>query len=310
MITLFRNRKSSTVAALVNDEIGTAIVSVQNIGKPNVSLQKCEFIPSKSGKNDVEKSNFKTLGLDKYECSTLLNIGEYQLLVVDAPEVPPQELKAAVRWIIQDLIDFHVDDAVIDVFSAPPGGPAGTREQMYVVVARDSTIRDKIYDLENSGANLKVIDIPELAMRNLAARLPEDESGLVTLYFTEQQCLITLTHKATLFLTRTVDFNYNFLSDKHEKSDESKNRLALEIQRSLDYYEQHFHQAAITNVAVIPPPIKIDRYVSSLQETLGLTIRIIALNDVISGEQELELPYISTFMLAIGCALRTEIKSL
>lgn len=310
MISFFTKKYSNTQTGIVADENGTAVVRVRNPGKGDTVLQLCEFERVADDKEGQDGHLPKGMGLDKQTCSTLLNIGEYQLLVVDAPEVPPQELRAAVRWKIQDLIDFHIDDAVLDVFDAPPGGPAGTRKQMYVVVARSATVKDRIDVMEKTGVNLKVIDIPELAMRNLAARLPEDEFGLVTLYFSPQQCLIILTHNATLFLTRTVDFSY---SDFHEKSRdpiELSNRLALEIQRSLDYYEQHFHKAAIQTIAILPPPVNLDGLDTALQDTLGLTIRSIGLSDIVKSDQELELESAATCMLAVGCALRTETRAL
>jgi len=181
---------------------------------------------------------------------------------------------------------------------------------MYVVVARNDIVRERIETLEASGVNLKFIDIPELAMRNVAARLPEDDSGLVTLYFSQQQCLITLTHNETLYLTRTVDFRY---SDIHEKSRNPigfSDRLALEIQRSLDYYEQHFHQAAMQNIAIIPPPVSLERLNETLSQTLGLKIRSISLGDVVSDDRELDSESVATCILALGCALRTETKAL
>lgn len=310
MFTAFKNKQSNNLTGIVSDENGTAVVHIRNPGKNEPSLQSCSFKPVT---NDIDLSRaniLKGVGLDKQTCSTLLAVGEYQLLIVDAPEVPPEELRAAVRWKIQDLIDFHIDDAVVDVFDAPPSGPAGTRKQMYVVVARTATVKERIEKLENSGVNLKIIDIPELAMRNLAARLPEDQQGLATLYFSQQQCLITLTHNSTLFLTRTVDFRFSDINEKSRNPLEFSNRLALEIQRSLDYYEQHFHRAAIQTLAILPPPVNLDGLDTALQQTLGLTIRSIKLNDVISCEQELDLGSAATCMLAVGCALRTETTSL
>lgn len=310
MFKSFKKKHFNSLTGIVSDELGTAVVRIQNPGKNDTNLQSYMFEPSTADKTGLKEQTLKGQGLDKQTCSTLLNIGEYQLLVVDAPEVPPQELRSAVRWKIQDLIDYHIDEAVIDVFDAPPGGPAGTLKQMYVVVARSATVRDRIDKLERSGVNLKIIDIPELAIRNLAARLPEDQFGLVTLYFSQQQCLITLTHNATLFLTRTVDFRYSDLNEKSRDPIEFTNRLALEIQRSLDYYEQHFHQAAIQTIAILPPPVTLEKMEDTLQKTLGLTIRSLMLNDVITSEQELDQKPAATCMLAVGCALRAETRIL
>ncbi|MGB5261367.1 MAG: pilus assembly protein PilM, partial [Gammaproteobacteria bacterium] len=238
-------------------------------------------------------------------CSALLSVGDYQLLVVDAPEVPPEEIAAAIRWRIQDMIDFHIDDAVLDIFDAPPSGPANSK-QVYVVVARTNTVRQRIGELEQAGVNLEVIDIPELAMRNIAACLPEDEAGLVSLYFGEDRCLITITHNATLYLTRSIDVGYRQLQEEAASPQALCNRLALEIQRSMDYYEHNYHQAAVRAVAILPIPVTLFGLADALQQSLGVSTRMISVNDVIDCDIQPDEVHAADCLLAVGSALRTE----
>lgn len=58
-------------------------------------------------------------GIDGHHFTTLLAPGEYQMLLVDAPNVPANELKTAVRWKIKDGLSFHIDDATVDVLQIP-----------------------------------------------------------------------------------------------------------------------------------------------------------------------------------------------
>ena len=60
---------------------------------------------------------------------SVLDPDSYRLLLVEAPDVPADELRAAVRWRVKDLIDFHVDDAVIDVFEMPQHARGGRRRR-------------------------------------------------------------------------------------------------------------------------------------------------------------------------------------
>ncbi|MEZ5542585.1 MAG: pilus assembly protein PilM [Pseudomonadota bacterium] len=310
MFAFARSKQPGTTTGIVATDTGIAIASIRHQGRAGPSLQTCSFQPLAAAAADRQAQIMQGRGLDRQQCTTLLDIGEYQLLVVDAPEVPPQELRAALRWQIQDLIDFHIDDAVIDVFDAPPGGPAGTRRQMYVVVARASRVRERIDRLEQAGVNLQVIDIPELALRNIAARLPEDAAGIATLYFNPHHCLITLTHQATLYLTRTIDFGYRDLQENASQPHTLSNRLALEIQRSIDYYEQHFRQAPIRTIAILPLPVTLYGLEDALQQTLGLVTRSIALADIIGCAQEPDPAAAATCLLAVGSALRTEARTL
>ena len=80
--------------------------------------------------------------LERYRCATLLEPGDYQLLLVEAPNVPPAELKAAIRWRIKDLLDYHVDDATVDVLDIPPDPSGAARSHsMYAVAARNGAVQ-------------------------------------------------------------------------------------------------------------------------------------------------------------------------
>ena len=57
------------------------------------------------------RKSAKKMNLAGYHCATLLKPGDYQLLLVEAPNVTPDELKGAIRWKIKDLIEYHIDDA-------------------------------------------------------------------------------------------------------------------------------------------------------------------------------------------------------
>ena len=84
----------------------------------------------------------REFGVKRYRCTTLLKPQEYNILLVEAPAVKPEELKSAVRWRIKDMLDYHVDDATIDVLDVPvPAGATQRAHYMYTVAARNDTIR-------------------------------------------------------------------------------------------------------------------------------------------------------------------------
>jgi MSHA biogenesis protein MshI len=47
----------------------------------------------------------KEFELSNYRCTTLLKNGDYQMLQIEAPDVPDDEVQAATGWKVKDMID-------------------------------------------------------------------------------------------------------------------------------------------------------------------------------------------------------------
>jgi MSHA biogenesis protein MshI len=299
-----RKSRGDTLSSLVVTPEGSATATVRQNKSGRPTLEHCGYYPLAPGQDP--QASLKRLvqdrGLDKTACATLLDIGEYQLLMVEAPEVPQSELKAAIRWRIRDLIDFHIDDAVLDVFDTPPSGARAVQEHIYVVVSRSAVVKERVDSLQAAGAALEVIDIPELALRNIAAQLDEDAGGQAMLFFAADRGLITLTRDATLYLARSMDIGYQQLSSMPDLSD----RLALELQRSMDYYDRHFQQAPITSITLCPLPDPVPQLAERLQQQVGIPAREISLQDIVEVKEPIAAEQFAKCILAIGAALRTE----
>jgi len=308
VFSLTKKQKGNHLTALVPGPAGTACVTIQKPGSQQPRLEQGGLYPPNPGQSPAEhlQQLARQLKLAGGSVTTLLSMGDYQLMMVEAPEVPPAELKAAVRWRIRDLIDFHIDDAVLDVFDAPPSGARGVQESLYVVVSRTSTVKSLIEPFEAAGIELGIIDIPELAMRNIAARLDADKNGVALLFFEAERALVTLTRDATLYLARSMDFGYRQLQESPELID----RLALELQRSMDYYDRHFQQAPISAVALCPLPVDLPVLASRLGEQTGLPVHSIDIADIVEIGDGVETAQLAECVLAIGAALRSETTKL
>ena len=96
---------------------------------------------------------------------------DYQLLLVEAPNVPAAELKAAVRWRMKDMLDYRVDEATVDVLDIPPDPAAGGRSRFDVRGRGAQRGRPAVHRALRVGRPfpLSVIDIAETAQRNIAA---------------------------------------------------------------------------------------------------------------------------------------------
>jgi len=198
----------------------------------------------------------KDLHVNRYRCTTLLRTDEYQMLLLEAPAVPPAELKSAIRWRIKDMLDYHVDDATMDVLDIPPeSDQPGRSHSMYAIAARNEVIRGRIKAFDEAHIPLDVIDIPEVAQRNISALHEAQGRGSALLYFNQNFGLLTITCRGELYLSRRIDIGMaQFLGSEAEARDELFERVVLELQRSFDHFERQFQHVPVAKLLLGPEP--------------------------------------------------------
>lgn len=236
--------------------------------------------------------------------SLVLRPGDYRLRVLDAPKVPPEELKSAVRWQIQDMLDFHVDDGTIDVLRVPQPEHLTHVQQIFVVAAKNSLLAEETALAQKSGLGLSIIDILETAQRNLVTRLETRGRALATLSFVESGGLLTLTLEGELCMARSLGVNPALIEG--DGLDGVLDRLTLEIQRSLDHFDRQFGGVPVDRLFLLPRE-HVDRLRDGLAGSLALPVDTLDLTKVLDVSAIPDLATLpSDCYHAIGAALRIE----
>lgn len=305
---LFRKRMRRQVATGVHITQGVmavATVDHERGRKPRLIQADCHDI---TGTADLEKPLRASVPSTRTPVNLVIGNQHYEVLLVDAPRVEPSELRAAVRWKVKNLIDFHIDDAVIDVFEIPgqENRPQG-QSMMYAIAARAREIRERVDLFEDADLNLQVIDITDMALRNLAAQLEDDVRGVATLYLDDERGIITLTRQGNLFLSRRLETGSKALEEGQSGAFE---QIVLEIQRSLDYYDSHFSQPPVGSVRVLPGFSAHEELISSLASGLGLDVAGYDVSEALQCDVALPETAPAAALLAVGGALRREEVSL
>jgi MSHA biogenesis protein MshI len=255
----------------------------------------------------------KELGFDRYQCATLLAPGEYQMLLVDAPNVPRTELKTAIRWRIKDMLEYHVDDATVDVLEVPRNPAVGERGQsMYAITARNEVIRSCIDRFGSARIPLSVIDIQETAQRNVAALFERDERGLALLHLGNEQGLLTINFRGELVFARRIDVNMpELLSAAGAARDEQFQRILLELQRTFDHFDRQYTYVPVAKLMLAPDPEETG-LLEYLAANLDLPVERVRLSGAISFGARAELEPREEWHLfhLIGASLRHEAKAL
>ncbi|WP_293268984.1 pilus assembly protein PilM [Neptunomonas sp.] len=290
------NKGTGLVAAHITAE-GVAIASVSMVGTKK-KLSNAAFFSIKDPLNNAQPvaTEVASAGLAGSRCSFVLSAGEYQLLLVEAPEVPRDELKEALSWRVKDLIQYSIDDAIIDFFELPEDAFKGRGKMLYVVAAERSLVEKRVDWLESINLEPVFIDVPEMALLNVAEDLSEAEAGTVILYLNEQQSIINMMSLGSLYLSRALTYSHTAQMEN----------AVLDLQRSMDYFESQIGKPPCLRIVVMPLQVGETPLMIELRDNLGADVQSLDLSDVIDSEQPLTIDLQQRCFLSIAAALRNE----
>jgi len=208
----------------------------------------------------------RALNLPSRGGCAMLPLAQTQLIQVDAPGVRPEEMKAAARWRVKDLVQGRLDELTMDVMFVGDGKPR-PNQQIFVAAARSEDIRELARQAKDAGVEINVVDLAEMAQRNLQSAMADVgglfERATAALVRHGEQCLLTICAGGELYYTRrlqweglaapgqpvpavehqvdlaSMDFvDYGAEPDLESARDGNVPQIVVELQRSLDLWER------------------------------------------------------------------------
>ena len=292
-----KTSKEKGLTAIYASHDGVAVASVSLVGSQR-KLSNVSFLSISDPLNNahsvgIEISNANMGGR---RCSLVLSAGEYQLLLVEAPEVPKDELKEALLWRVKDLIQYSTDDAVIDFFELPEDAFKGRGKMLYVVAADRNLIEKRVAWLESINLEPVYIDVPEMVLLNVAEDICESEAGTAILYLNEQQSIINMMSLGDLYLSRALSYSHVTQIDN----------AVLDLQRSMDYFESQIGKPPCLRIVVMPLQVGETPLMMELRDNLGADVQSLDLGDVVESDTPLTIDLQQQCFLSIAAALRHE----
>jgi MSHA biogenesis protein MshI len=281
-----------------------------NGAKPRVV--RCEYVQADSV-SAVELERVKDEhALGRLVCTTLLAPGEYQMLLVEAPSVPESELKTAIRWKVKESLNYPVENATVDVLQIPANKNRTDQrpQSLYAIAANNQIIQKRMSLFEAAGLELGVIDIPEIAQRNIAALFEQKDRALGLLVFDEQGGLLTFTAEGELFMSRRIEITVGQLTDANEKLREQyRDRVELELQRSLDYFDRQFNHLSLGRVMLsVPDETGLLKFLNSVVGVSVETLDLSQVMDVSAVPGLADSGFVAQVLHILGAALRQETR--
>ncbi|MEJ6003517.1 hypothetical protein [Paucibacter soli] len=296
----WRSARSNTRLVLQLGREQLAYVQAPNGATPPLAPGRWGVLDLGQLTDEALQHELAALGLGGGEVLALLDADAYQILKIDTPPVPQDELKAAARWQIKDLLEVPLDELTLDVMHVGDDQPRA-HKQLFVVAGSNRAIERVSRIGSTAGLQLDVVDIAETALRNLqsAAAAAEDLTKRATAALLLQggQCLLTICAHGELFYTRRLDWdarllkratqasapkadtpvplgyeympgdalNFGGLDAEHDES----SPLVLELQRSIDVWERSWPDLPLARLYLLVPEHG-QQLATLLQRELGL----------------------------------------
>lgn len=305
--------KKTTVSGLlglsVSDERVLAAHLTQGSGADGYpTLRNCshQSLDSAGQAREVLTALVDSMDINGLACNFVLSPRDYNLYLIEAPAVEAAEMSSAVRWKIKDLLDMPAEDAVVDIFPVPEDAFQGRAKMLYAVAAQKSRIQAVIELVDKAGLKLQSIDIPELAMRNISNALLRDEHGLAFMDLRKTGSTMNLSKNGQLYLTRKINtaLDSNVMHSRDWET--QRDRLVLEIQRSLDYYESQMGQNPISQIVLAPRATDAHAMAESLNSVMSVKVSVADLSGCMNIADTVDAEALHMCLLAIGGALRND----
>lgn len=239
----------------------------------------------------------------------VLQRDDYRLSMAERPEtVEDAELKDSLRWVVGPTLDYPVDEAVLDALRIPVAEFApGLRDQVYIVTARADTIEDLAEPFKEAKLPLRVADIRETALRNLAARLEGPDEALGVVAVGGQGVQITFTLRGELYFDRFVLEPLGELRGAGEEARvHARERITNQVRRSIEAVEQRFSFFKVARIVAAPGS---DSLVNALTNGLQVPVSALVLGDVFDASLVPELEdeaLLGACLPLLGAVLRDE----
>lgn len=306
-MALGKNKSSNDAWSAVDfSATRVTVAQVERSGERPV-VRVCESYAREGNLTDILKRLKSAHRLGRRRCVTLLEKGQYQLLQVELPSnaegMSRDELREALRWQVKEMVEFPVERAGIDLLEIPPVG--NRPPQAWVVLASHDVLQPLIWQFQEAGIELAAIDIPELALRNLAALVEEVNRGLALLSLDQQGGRLVITYRGELYMTRHVDIGIAALAGTQGEA--LYERVLLDVQRTLDAFDRNYSAINVARLLVGPIP-QASAFVDYLRGNLSLPVASASLAEVMDLSS---VPHLddaaaqADAWLALGAALRT-----
>lgn len=268
----------------------TKVVQLAFTGKSMPELTMCELLDTglaDEGFLANMKAFLNDSGLKGSLAAASFDDSSIVIRKFELPKMPEADLIEAIKWNLRDHVDGDVENYTLK-YSKIGEIEDGDLVKLDVVVyaANRTNVLDFKLKVEGMGLHLFMIEPAAVTLASALDRChPDEENYLVGLDIGYHHTKFYVVGKRNFIFSRPIA---GICYEQYEKSpDDFPQRLAIEVQKSIDTFQVNFRMQTIKSIHVSGGGALIENLTSYLQTNMGLeTSAINPFSTVLVGENQ------------------------
>jgi type IV pilus assembly protein PilM len=330
----------SSSVKLVQLKEQKGVYTLQNVGILPLPLEAIVDNTLMDSSSIVEtiKKLIKSLNIRVRDAACSVSGNSVIIRKISLPAMPSEELEEQIHWEAEQYIPFDINDVNIDFQILAPDMQDPSKMDVLLVASKKEIINDYLAVFNEAGVNLCVVDVDSFAIQNAFELNYEMEPEKVTALINIGASMMNLNiiKKEISLFTRDVQMGGNLYTEEIQKqfgvsieeaerikvtgeaSDQAKltdtisrvnETLAMEMRRSLDFYNTTAGEGKINEVFISGGGAKTPMLVEAVKNRLGLPVEVIdPFRSIKYNEKEFDPDYLKEIgplvSVAVGLATR------
>ena len=234
--------------------------------------------------------------LEARRCRWILLPDQYQLLITDQLPLPWDEMAQAMRWKVKDLLEYPLEDVVLDLFPIPPFGTKKQQKKAGVVVARKSWIETMLTYFEEAFLLVETIDVADLALCHIIEYCAKTPT-VALLHIEPQMGKLLIWHEGNVYLIRQLAWHHRI--GNAQDTQLLLETLLEELQRSFHYCEAELKLGPIRQL-LLTPNENAEVTVNFLRQHLSVPVIYPDFNDIFHSKASLPTSVQQELLYSMG----------
>ena len=246
----------------------------------------------------VMKSLITNYNIVDSETTIVLPASKTESTQIDRSELPAAEVSAALPWKIKELVNIAPQDMMCDYIDMPLQ-PTGQAPKVQVIAVSKNFLSKLLQPFHDANAPIGAITTEQFALAKL--QQTKDAAQLIFIQRKNADAILLIIKNQQICFGRKIRNTASVIDMSPEQLQMGgSDTIAIEIQRSIDYFESQLKQPPIKNALLAMDGNNTELMISLLNQVLPVKTKPISVEDI-DSESSLPTGLISALGAALYC---------